>query len=321
MVVPEVALRSGNARPMPAIGIGSAGFQAVPEAIRNAVLAAAEVGFRHFDTAALYMSEQPLGEAIAEAIQRGIIKSREEVFVTSKLWCSQCHQNLVLPSLRESLQNLQMEYVDLYLIHSPISVKPATPTYPMKREDAVPFDFEGVWQAMEECQRLGLTKAIGVSNFTTKHLDKLLASATIPPAVNQVEMNPVWQQRKLRKYCAEKGIHVAAYSPLGGQNWFGEGNAVLESEVLAEIAKARGKSIAQLSLRWIYEQGVTPIFKSFNKDRLKANLEIFDWELTDVDLLKISQIPQKKTAKATGLFSPDGEFTAVDLSDIEIVEE
>ncbi|CAL5068086.1 unnamed protein product [Urochloa decumbens] len=242
----EVALRSGSARPMPAVGIGTASPTPVPhEDTRDAVLAAIEAGFRHLDTAFMYGTERPLGEAVAEAVRRGLVASREELFVTSKLWCTQCHPDLVLPALRQTLQNLQMEYVDLYLIHWPVCMKPGPITWPSKREDAVPFDFEGVWRAMEECHRLGLARAIGVSNFTTKHLDKLLA-ATIPPAVNQVELNPVWQQRTLREYCAERGIHVAAYSPLGGQDWSGsgDGNAVLESEVLAEIAKARGKTVA-----------------------------------------------------------------------------
>ncbi|XP_047066561.1 deoxymugineic acid synthase 1-D-like [Lolium rigidum] len=320
--VPEVVLRSGNARPMPAIGMGTAKFPVVHETTRDAVLAAVEVGFRHFDTASLYGTELPLGDAIVEAVRRGLVASREEVFITSKLWCTQCHPHLVLPSLRESLQNLQMEYVDLYLIHWPVCMKPGPGVFPAKREDAVPLDFEGVWREMEECHRLGLAKAIGVSNFTTWHLDKIMAAATVPPAVNQVELNPLWQQRKLRKYCTEKGIHVAAYSPLGGQNWSREGNAVLESGVLAEIAKARGKSVAQVALRWIYEQGLTPIVKSFSKERLKQNIQIFDWELTEDDLVKIGQIPQKKIVTAANvIFSPEGKFTSVDLSDIEIVEE
>ncbi|CAN6248824.1 unnamed protein product, partial [Urochloa humidicola] len=132
-------------------------------------------------------------------------------------------------------------------VPDPLASRPQARTADVpQQEDAVPLDIEGVWRAMEECQQLGLAKAIGVSNFTTKHLDKLLANAKIPPAVNQVELNPVWQQRTLRTYCAEKGIHVAAYSPLGGQNWDGTGhNAVMASEVLAEIAKAKGKTVAQ----------------------------------------------------------------------------
>nr|BAJ90619.1 predicted protein [Hordeum vulgare subsp. vulgare]BAJ92301.1 predicted protein [Hordeum vulgare subsp. vulgare]BAJ93969.1 predicted protein [Hordeum vulgare subsp. vulgare] len=320
--VPEVALRSGDARPMPAIGMGTAKFPVVPETTMKAMLEAVELGYRHFDTASMYATERPLGEALAEAVRRGLLASREEVFVTSKLWCTQCHPHLVLPSLRESLRNLQMEYVDLYLIHWPISLKPGPAVLPVKREEAVPFDFEGVWRGMEECHRLGLAMAIGVSNFTTSHLNKLLAAAAVPPAVNQVEMNPVWQQRKLRDYCAEKGIHIAAYSPLGGQNWSGDGSAVLDSEVLAEIAGLRGKTVAQVALRWIYEQGATPIVKSFSKERLEENLGIFDWGLTDDDLRKIDQIPQKKIVTAAGvLFCAEGEFTSADIADMEIVEE
>ncbi|CAN6275824.1 unnamed protein product [Urochloa humidicola] len=319
--VPEVALRSGSARPMPAVGMGTASFPPKPEATMGAVLAAIEAGYRHFDTAYMYGTEKPLGEAVAEAVRRGLLASREEVFVTSKLWCTQNHPDLVLPSLRETLKNLQMEYVDLYLIHWPVALKPGPPSFPNKKEDAVPFDIEGVWRAMEECQRLGLAKAIGVSNFTTKHLDKVLDVATIPPAVNQVELNPMWQQRTLRTYCAEKGIHVAAYSPLGGQSWDGTGNAVMASEVLAGIAKARGKTVAQVALRWIYEQGVTSIVKSYNKERLEQNLQIFDWELTDEDRLQINQIPRRKIVRASGLFSQEGEFTSVDPADLDIVEE
>ncbi|KAF8714869.1 hypothetical protein HU200_027403 [Digitaria exilis] len=342
---------------MPAVGMGTALPIPVPhEVTKDAVLAAIELGFRHLDTAAVYDTEGALGEAVADAVRRGLLRSREEVFVTSKLWCTQCHPDLVLPSLRETLRRkLQMEYVDLYLIHWPVCMKPGPITWPAKREDAVLFDLEGVWLAMEECHRLGLAKSIGVSNFTTKHLERILSVATIPPAVNQVELNPVWQQRKLRAYCADKGIHVAAYSPLGGQDWSGsgEGNAVLESEVLAEIAQARGKTVAQvnasllynlrfnsglcsvplflhilllfninqISLRWIHEQGVTWIVKSYNKERLKQNLDIFGWELTDEDRHKISQIPQRKFVTAMALFSPEGEFTSVDLSEMNVVEE
>ncbi|KAF8714870.1 hypothetical protein HU200_027404 [Digitaria exilis] len=322
--VSELVLRSGSSWPMPAVGMGTAVPVPVPhEVTRDAVLAAIELGFRHLDTAAKYGTEGPLGEAVAEAVRRGLVQSREEVFVTSKLWCTQCHPDLVLPSLRETLKNLNMDYVDLYLIHWPVAIKPGPLILPYNKEDAVPFDLEGVWRAMEECHRLGLAKAIGVSNFTTRHLDKVLGVATVPPAVNQVELNPVWQQRTLRAYCAEKGIHVNAYSPLGGQDWSrsGEANAVLESEVLAEIAQARGKTVAQISLRWIHEQGLSWIVKSYDKERLKQNLDIFGWQLTDEDRLKISQIPQRKFLTATALFSAEGEFTSVHLSEMDVVEE
>ncbi|KAG8064707.1 hypothetical protein GUJ93_ZPchr0004g38361 [Zizania palustris] len=129
-------------RAVPAVGLGTALVQFVAEDVRAAVLAALELGYRHLDTGSLYGSEQIVGEAMAEAARRGIIASREEVFVTTKVWCTQCHPDLILPSLRESLQNLQMEYVDLYLIHWPMSVKPTKPHFPIKREDIMPMDVE-----------------------------------------------------------------------------------------------------------------------------------------------------------------------------------
>ncbi|PUZ47365.1 hypothetical protein GQ55_7G158600 [Panicum hallii var. hallii] len=303
-------------RPVPAVGLGTASFPFVEEDVRATILAALELGYRHLDTASLYRSERAVGEAVAEAARRGVVASREEVFVTTKMWCSQCHPDLVLPSLRESLQNLQMEYVDLYLVHWPVAAKPGKPQFPVKREDIVPMDLRGVWRAMEECHRLGLARMIGVSNFTTTKLQELLAIAEIPPAVNQVEMNPIWQQKKLIEFCKDKGIHVTAYSPLGGQSM---SNAVLQSEVLEEISKARGKSVAQISLRWIYEQGASMVAKSLKRERLKENMEIFDWELGDEDRFKISQIPQHKRVRVTGILSPE-DASGVDLAELDIVE-
>uniref|UniRef100_A0ACD5UR27 Uncharacterized protein n=1 Tax=Avena sativa TaxID=4498 RepID=A0ACD5UR27_AVESA len=243
--IPEILAVSGG-RPLQAVGFGTASFPFVAEDVKNAVLAALDLGYRHIDTASVYGSEQVVGEAVTEATRRGVIASRGEVFVTTKVWCTQCHPDLVLPSLKESLQKLQMEYVDLYLVHWPMSVKPSKPHLFMKREDIVPMDLRGVWEAMEECHRLGLAKMIGVSNFTTRKLQELLAIAKIPPAVNQVELNPVWQQKKLIEFCKEKGIHVTAYSPLGGQTRTSQTNAILHCEALKEIAEARGKSVAQV---------------------------------------------------------------------------
>ncbi|KAK3142486.1 hypothetical protein QOZ80_4BG0347100 [Eleusine coracana subsp. coracana] len=305
-------------QPMPAVGLGTASHPFVAEDVRAGVLSALEIGYRHIDTAALYASERFVGEAMAEAVQHGIVASMEELFVTSKVWCTQCHPELVLPSLRESLLNLQLEYVDLYLVHWPMAVKPSKPHFPMRREDIVPMDLHGVWQAMEECHRLGLAKMIGVSNFTTKKLQELLAIAKISPAINQVELNPSWQQKKLIEFCKNKGIHVAAYSPLGGQR-ITDMNPVRHSDVLEEIAKARGKSVAQISLRWIYEQGVSMVVKSLNKERLEENIKLFDWELSDEDRFKISHIPQRKLITVKNLLCPEG-VSSVDISDVDVLE-
>ncbi|CAL5031803.1 unnamed protein product [Urochloa decumbens] len=316
--IPEFPAVPAGGRPVPAVGLGTFSLPFVEQEdvdVRAAVLAALELGYRHLDTASLYGSERAVGEAVAEAARRGVVASREEVFVTTKVWCTQCHPELVLPSLRESLRNLQMEYVDLYLVHWPMAIKPSKPHYPMKREDIMPMDLGGVWQAMEECHRLGLAKMIGVSNFTTTKLKELLATAKIPPAVNQVELNPSWQQQKLIEFCKDKGIHVTAYSPLGGQFR----SKVLQSKVLDEIAQARGKSVAQISLRWIYEQGASMVVKSWKQERLKENAEIFDWELSDEDRWKISQMPQHKMATVTGLLCTDG-VSSVDISEVDAVE-
>ncbi|XP_078165781.1 non-functional NADPH-dependent codeinone reductase 2-like [Carex rostrata] len=313
--IPKLTLNSGHV--MPVVGLGTAEYPSTPEKRKSAYLDAIAVGYRHFDTASLYNTEQPLGEAIQEAIKLGLIGSREELFITSKLWCPDNHPDLVLPAIKSSLKILKTDYLDLYLIHWPVSVKPGPPSFPLKRDDVVPLDLKGVWQAMEECQRLGLTKAIGVSNFNRRKLEELLAFAKIPPAVDQVEMNISWQQQKLKEYCAKKGICITAYSPLGGQ--FGA-NSVLTSDVLKEIASAKGKTAAQIALRWLLEQGVSMVVKSFNKERLQQNLEIFDWELTEEEQQKISKIPQKNRVSIEKLLTKEGSLNSIDISDLEILD-
>ncbi|KAI5588205.1 hypothetical protein POPTR_005G097000v4 [Populus trichocarpa] len=245
--IPTSTLRSTD-RTIPLLGYGTAEypFGASIETMKESILHAIELGYRHFDSASLYQSEVPLGEAISDALTLGLIKSRDELFITSKLWCSDGHKDLVLPALQKTLENLQLEYLDLYLIHWPVSSKPGEYVFPVKEKDLLPMDFQSVWEAMEECQKLGLAKSIGVSNFSCKKLENLLATAKIPPAVNQVEISPLWQQKRIREFCEEKGIHVTAYSPLGAKGMLWGTNNVMECQVLKEIAAARGKSIAQM---------------------------------------------------------------------------
>ncbi|KAK7304784.1 hypothetical protein VNO77_42672 [Canavalia gladiata] len=291
--IPHVVLQSShNNANFGVIGLGTASLPPSNDATKEAVIEAIKLGYRHFDTASIYGSEKGLGEAIAEALQLGLIASRDELFITSKLWCSDNHPHLVLPALKKTLETLKLEYLDLYLIHWPIAVKTGEWEIPYPEEALTSFDLKGVWTSMEEAQKLGLTKFIGVSNFSRKKLEDLLSFATVPPSVNQVEVNPVWQQKKLREYCQEKGIIITAYSPLGalGSPW--GSNNVIDNESLKEIAQAHGKTVAQVSLRWLYEQGITIAVKSYNKDRMKQNLEIFDWSLTKDDLEKIGHIKQ-----------------------------
>ncbi|XP_031260388.1 non-functional NADPH-dependent codeinone reductase 2-like [Pistacia vera] len=317
--IPEVKLSSSTTdRKMPVIGLGTAADNLDEKAMKLAVLEAIKLGYRHFDTASLYGSEKALGEAISEALKLGLVNSREELFITTKLWSTEAHRDLVIPSLHKSLRNLQMAYVDLYLIHWPISAKPSDKKHPIPEEDLLPMDYKAVWESMEECQRLGLTKSIGVSNFSSKKLETILSLATIPPSVNQVEMNLVWQQRKLIEYCKANNIIITAYSPLGAKGASWGTNRVLEDEALKQIANAHGKTVAQVCLRWIFEQGATFVVKSFNKERMKENLEIFNWALSGEDYDKINQIQQHRLISQEDFVSPHGPFrTLEDLWDEE----
>ncbi|CAN6285021.1 unnamed protein product [Urochloa humidicola] len=298
---------------LPRIGLGTAVQGPRPDPVRAAVLRAIQAGYRHFDTAAHYATEAPIGEAAAEAVRAGVVASRDELFITSKVWCADAHPDRVLPALRKTLSNLQMDYVDLYMVHWPVTMKAGRFTAPFTApEDFEPFDMQGVWEAMEECHRLGLAKSIGVCNFSCKKLETLLSFATIPPAVNQVEINPVWQQRKLREFCREKGIQLCAYSPLGAKGTHWGSDSVMDSGVLHEIAKSKGKTVAQVCLRWVYEQGDCLIVKSFDEARMKENLDIVDWELTEEERQRISKIPQRKINQGRRYVSEHGPYKSLE---------
>lgn len=304
-LVPEVSLSSSCDLKMPVIGMGTSSYPPVdPETAKAAIIEAIKAGYRHFDTAYAYGSEKPLGEAIAQALSLGLIKSRDELFITSKLWASFAERDLVVPAIKMSLSNLKLDYLDLYIIHWPLKLSQDVRQMPIAKEQAFPLDIKSVWEGMEECKNLGLTKAIGVSNFSCKKLEELLSVAKIPPAVNQVEMNPLWHQKKLKEFCKAKDIHITAYSPLGANGTKWGDNRIVECDVLEEIAKAHGKTTAQISLRWVYEQGVSLVPKSFNMKRMNENLQIFDWSLTEEDSSKINQLPQRKGVTLASILGP-----------------
>ncbi|GMP59485.1 hypothetical protein CsSME_00022755 [Camellia sinensis var. sinensis] len=264
---------STDHKQIPLLGFGTTVYPFVSsETMKQSILQAIKFGYRHFDSAALYRSEQPLGEAIADAIRLGFIQSRQDLFITSKLWCSDAHRDHVLPAIQKSLKNLGLEYLDLYLVHWPVSSKPGKYELPVNKQELLPLDFKSVWEAMEECQSLGLTKSIGVT-----------------------------------------------YSPLGAKGTLWGSNQVMECEVLKQIAKARGKSVAQVCLRWVYEQGVSVLVKSFNEERIKENHHIFDWELSAQDSEMINQIPQRKGFPGVEFISDVGPYKSLqDLWDGEI---
>ncbi|KAJ1296024.1 hypothetical protein BS78_01G267100 [Paspalum vaginatum] len=284
--VPRVALSSG--KPMPCVGFGTAtatlGHAEGQAAATEAVLRALEAGYRHFDTAAVYNTEAALGDAVAQAVGAGTIASRDELYITSKLWIADTHPGRVLPALQNTIQNLQMEYHAAAAARAPLVVK----------DELVATDMKEVWQEMEECQRRGLAKAIGVSNFSCKKLQHLLSFARIPPAANQVEVHPYCRQNKLREFCRARGIQLCAYSPLGGKGTPWANDLVMDSPVLKQISSDRGKTHAQVCITWVYEQGDVVITKSFNEKRMRENLDIFGWELSKDDHQKISDLPESR---------------------------
>ncbi|XP_061989179.1 D-galacturonate reductase-like [Rosa rugosa] len=312
--VPSVTLSSSSDEilTMPIIGMGTSSYpRADPETAKAAILKAIRAaGYRHFDTAFAYGSEQDLGAAIDEALHLGLINSRDDLFITTKLWASFADKDLVLSSIKTSLRNLLN--IDMYIIHWPFKLGKEVKSMPVERDLVQPLDLKSVWEAMEECKKLGLARGIGVSNFTCSMLEELLSFAEIPPAVNQLEMNPAWQLKKLRDFCKAKGVHVTAYSPLGAARTKWGDNRILGSDVIEEIALARGKTTAQISLRWVYEQGVSIVTKSYNKERMRQNLDIFDFCLTEEELEKMSHLPQRKGVTFASLLGPHDIVLEID---------
>ncbi|MCO5602040.1 hypothetical protein L7F22_056167 [Adiantum nelumboides] len=224
-----------------------------------------KVGYRHFDTAKVYNSEGFLGEALKDAMDAGLVK-REDLFVTSKLWCTDAYPEGVLPALRNSLSALQLEYLDLYLIHWPVRFKEGAAfdlylihwpvrfkegaAFDPKPDELMTLDLQGTWRALEACVRQGLVRAIGVSNFSSKKIMEMLKFAEIPPAVNQVEMHPKWQQRSLRETCKNANVHVSAWSPLGAPLMHWGTPEILNDPIIKDIALKHSKTPAQVLLRW-----------------------------------------------------------------------
>lgn len=252
-----------NGVKMPWLGLGVWRVEE-GQVVENAVRSALKIGYRSIDTAAIYGNEQGVGKAVAES---GI--SREELFITTKVWNEDQGYDKTLKAFEESRRKLGLEYVDLYLIHWPGKDK-----------------YKDTWKALEKLYKEGLVRAIGVSNFHTHHLDNLLADAEVVPMVNQVETHPLLSQKELLQYCKEHRIQMEAWSPLM------QGN--LDHPVLKEIAAAHGKSPAQIVLRWDLQNGVVVIPKSINEHRIKENSEIFDFELSAEEMEKIDGMNENK---------------------------
>lgn len=263
--IPNVTLNNGL--PMPLLGFGV--FQ-IPDAdeCERSVVEALHAGYRLIDTAASYGNE----EAVGRAVKRSGIP-RDEIFVTTKLWVSDAGYDRARKAFERSLQRLQMDFVDLYLIHQPFG------------------DVYGSWRAMEELYRERRARAIGVSNFHPDRVMDLILHHEVAPAVNQVETHPFCQQLETQQFLEAQKVQIESWGPFaeGRNNMFG-------NEVLLGIAARHGRSVAQVILRWLTQRGVIAIPKSVRPDRIRENCQIFDFELTPADMSAIAALDTKKSA-------------------------
>lgn len=309
-------LKLNSGRELPSVGLG---LWKIPQAeTADLVVQAAKTGYRHFDAASDYGNEAQAGQGLQQILQSKIC-SREELWVTSKLWNTFHRPEHVTLAVKKSLHDLKLDYLDLYLIHFPISLKfvPIEARYPAgwfhdpeapqpcMLADAVPII--DTWQAMEELVSAGLVRDIGVSNFGVSLLRDLQSQARISPAVLQIELHPYLTQEKLLRYCRETGVAVTAFSPLGAQSYFSLGMAqpnesVLENRVLRDIAARAQRTPAQVALRWGVQRGTAIVPKTTQPGRLAENLNIFDFELTPDEMNAISQLNQNRR------FNDPGDF-------------
>jgi len=250
-----------NGVKIPCVGFGTWKLPDADSTV-DLIKTAIDCGYRHIDTAFMYQNEKSVGKAI-----RTCGLSRSEIFVTSKLSNASHGYENTLKEFEQTMENLGIEYLDLYLIHWP---------RPLPVRETWKEANEGTWKAFEELYKAGKIKAIGVSNFMEHHLDALLDTANIAPMVNQLELHPRFVQRELVTYCKDRRMIVEAYSPLIRGDF--------DHPVLVEIAKKYNKSVAQVLLRWSIQQGFVPLPKASSKERILENADIFDFKLSDEDI-------------------------------------
>lgn len=315
METPALTLPAGGRLPLVGLGLWKVPKPDAADLVREAV----RVGYRHLDSACDYGNEAEVGAGIRAALADGPCR-REDLWVTSKLWNTYHAREHVRPAVERTLRDLQLDYLDLYLIHFPIAQAfvPFEQRYPpgwLHDPDApapqmkfarVPL--AETWGAMEELVRAGLVRSVGVCNYGTAMLRDLLSYAEIKPAVLQVELHPYLTQEKLLRFCRESEIAVTAFSPLGAQSYFGLNmarpeEAVLDRAVVREAARRHGKTPAQVLLRWGVQRGTAGVPKTSRPGRLAENLAVFDFELSDEEMREISGLNRGRRFNDPGNFA------------------
>ncbi|CAH1269910.1 AKR1B10 [Branchiostoma lanceolatum] len=301
---PTAVLSSG--KKMPLLGLGT--WQSKSEEVLNAVKVAIDAGYRHIDTARVWGNEKEVGQAIKEKIGEGKIK-REDVFLSSKLFTSFSRPEHVKECMMQSLADLGLDYVDLYLIHSPLSFKYGSSPFSGTPEEVFDdVDYVDTWKAMEPFVDEGLAKSIGVSNFNSQQLERLLQNCRIKPAVNQVELHPYLAQQDLVDFCKRNNVLLTAYSALGAParpKVFASGEedpVLMDDPSVVAIAKKYGKSAAQVLIRYQLDRGVSVIPKSVTPSRIQANFDIMNFSLSKEDLASLGQLDRKLRYVGANLF-------------------
>jgi alcohol dehydrogenase (NADP+) len=283
--------RLSSGQEMPALGLGT--WKSDPGVVGAAISAALETGYRHVDCAPIYGNEAEIGAVLGAALDAGTVR-REDLWITSKLWNNAHGRDRVLPALKDTLRDLRLDYLDLYLVHWPVPIRPGI-TFPQGAGDFLSLDDQPLadtWAGMEDAVDAGLARAIGVSNFSAPRLAALAAGARIPPAVNQVELHPYLAQSDLLEAARDLGVRLTAYSPLGSMDRperlkKADEPVLLDDPVVAAVADAHGATPGQVLIAWALARNTAVIPKTSRPERLAENLAAAQLDLTQAGLARL----------------------------------
>jgi len=293
--VQGIKLNTGYA--IPVIGLGT--WKSAKDDVGKAVVEAIKAGYRHIDCAQIYGNEKEIGESLQKVFAEGNVK-RSDLFITSKVFNNK-HLERVMGSCEQTLKDLQLDYVDLLLMHWPIMFEEVEIPQPMRQDNGLPnpklkikFEYRDTWKQLEKVLQSGKAKSIGVSNFTVEQLEELAKISKVVPAVNQIELHPLLTQDDLLSYCSKHGIVVTAYSPLGSGDSYSGSRAdtpkLLKNDTVASVAAAVSKSPAQVLVRWGVQRGASVIPKSTNAKRIAENGDVFDFKLSDAQMKALNAL-------------------------------